>query len=77
MFRWQLARTAVVGIAITVFAVCCLLPVGYLLTVSLREFDGFSAVVLDARQRRLLSNTALLGLGTALIATAIGACGCV
>jgi iron(III) transport system permease protein len=73
MIRWQLARTAVVGIAITVFAVCCVLPVGYLLVVSLREIDGFSALVLDARQRRLLSNTALLGLGTALLATAIGA----
>jgi iron(III) transport system permease protein len=73
MIRWQLARTAVVGIAITVFVVCCVLPVGYLLVVSLSEIDGFSALVLDARQRRLLSNTALLGLGTALLATAIGA----
>src|SRR5215218_6929324 len=72
MSNRHLARTAVVGIAITVFAVCCVLPVGYLLLVSLSEING-SAPVLDARQRRLLSNTALLGLGTALLATAIGA----
>ena len=73
MFRWQSSRTAVVGIAIAVFVVCCVLPVGYLLAVSLSGIDAFSALVLDARQRRLLSNTALLGLGTALLATAIGA----
>ena len=56
-----------------VFVVCCVLPVGYLLTVSLSGIDAFSAVVLDARQRQLLYNTALLGTGTALLATAIGA----
>ena len=72
MFRWQSSRTAVVGIAIAVFVVCCVLPVGYLL-VSLSGIDASSALVLDARQRRLLFNTALLGLGTALLATAIGA----
>ncbi|MDQ3417236.1 MAG: iron ABC transporter permease [Acidobacteriota bacterium] len=63
-----------VGIAIVVFGVCCLLPVGYLLTMSLTGTDGrYAAVLLDARQRGLLYNTALLGTGTALLATAIGA----
>jgi iron(III) transport system permease protein len=73
MLRWQSSRTAVVGIAIAVFVVCCVLPVGYLLVVSLSGIDASSALVLDARQRRLLFNTALLGLGTALLATVIGA----
>ena len=73
MWRWQSSRTAVVGAAIVVFVVCCVLPVGYLLTVSLSSVDAFSALLLDARQRQLLYNTALLGTGTALLATAIGA----
>ena len=73
MWRWQSSRTMVVGIAIVVFVVCCVLPVGYLLAVSLGGVDVYSAVVLDARQRGLLYNTALLGTGTALLATAAGA----
>ena len=73
MLRWQFSRTAVVGSAIAVFVVSCLMPVGYLLVVSLSGIDASPALVLDARQRRLLFNTALLGLGTALLATAIGA----
>jgi iron(III) transport system permease protein len=73
IWGWPSSRTAVVGIAIVVFVVCCLLPVGYLLAVSLGTNDAFLAVMLDARQRRLLANTTLLGLGTALLATAIGA----
>jgi iron(III) transport system permease protein len=73
MLRWPSSRTAVVGIAITVFVVCCVMPVGYLLVASLSGIDASSVLVLDARQRRLLLNTALLGLGTALLATAIGA----
>ena len=62
----------VVGVAAVVFVVCCLFPVGYLLAVALGT-DGSSALMLDARQRRLLSNTAFLGIATALLATAIGA----
>jgi iron(III) transport system permease protein len=73
MFRWQSSRTAVVGIAIAMFVVCCVLPVGYLLASSLSGINVSSALWLDARQRGLLFNTALLGLGTALLATAIGA----
>ena len=72
MWRWPSSRTAVVGIAIGVFVLCCLLPVGYLFAVSLSRADAYSAIALDARQRSLLANTALLGTGTALLATAIG-----
>lgn len=73
MWGWQSSRTAVLGIAYAVFGVCSVLPVAYLLTVSLTGMDAaYSAVRLDARQRGLLYNTALLGTGTALLATAIG-----
>lgn len=73
MWRWPSGRTVVVGTAVVVFVVCCLLPVGYLLTVSLSDAEVYSAMALDARQRRLLYNTALLGIGTAVLASAIGA----
>ena len=64
----------VVGSAAVLFVVCCLLPIGYLLLMLPASPDaGYAAVWLDARQRGLLANTALLGLGTALLATAIGA----
>jgi len=74
MWRWPSSRTVVIGLAVVVFVVCCVLPVGHLLTVSLRGADLSSAIMLDSRQRRLLANTALLGAGTAALATAIGAC---
>jgi iron(III) transport system permease protein len=73
MSRWLSSRTVVVGIAVVVFILCCLLPVAYLVTVSLTGVDAFPAMALDARQRGLLFNTALLGIGTACLATAIGA----
>ena len=56
------------------FVVCCLLPIGYLLFSSLSSADAaYATLWLDARQRGLLWNTALLGTGTAVLATAIGA----
>jgi iron(III) transport system permease protein len=71
--RRQASQTTVVGAAVLVFFVCCVLPVAYLLTTSLMRSDGaYGAALLDARQRWLLYNTALLGVGTALLATAIG-----
>lgn len=74
MWRWPSSRTVVVGSAVALFVVCCLLPIGYLLFTSLSSADAaYAALWLDARQRGLLWNTALLGTGTALLATAIGA----
>ena len=73
MERWLSSRTVVVGIAMVLFVVCCVLPLGYLVTVSLTDVAAFPAMALDARQRGLLLNTALLGTGTACLATAIGA----
>lgn len=73
MERWPSSRTVVVGIAMVLFVVCCVLPLGYLVTVSLTDVAAFPATGLDARQRGLLLNTAFLGTGTACLATAIGA----
>jgi len=74
MWRWQRTRVAVIGVALTVFVVCCVLPVAYLLVSTLGSTGGaYAVVLLDSRQRGLLSNTAVLGAGTALLATAIGA----
>jgi iron(III) transport system permease protein len=73
MWRWPSSRTVVVGIAMALFVVCCVLPLSYLVTVSLTDVATFPAMALDARQRGLLLNTALLGIGTACLATAIGA----
>ena len=63
-----------VGGALALFVLFCLLPIGYLLFTSLSLADTAStALWLDARQQGLLWNTTLLGTGTAVIATAIGA----
>ena len=54
--------------------VCCVLPVAYFLATTLwRSEHAYVAVALDSRQQGLLFNTALLGVGTAVLATAIGA----
>jgi iron(III) transport system permease protein len=74
MWGWRSSRTVVVGVTGVIFAVCCLLPVAYLCTTSLAGMQGaITALWLDARQRTLLYNTALLGIGAALLSTAIGA----
>ena len=74
MWRGQHSRTAVIGAALAAFTVCSVLPIAYLLATTLgRPSGALQAVVLDERQRGLLYNTALLGTGTAVLATAIGA----
>jgi iron(III) transport system permease protein len=74
MWRGQLGRTAVIGVAFAALVGCCVLPIGYLLATTLGTGSSpYAAVILDSRQRGLLYNTALLGIGTALLATAIGA----
>jgi iron(III) transport system permease protein len=74
MRRWPSSRTVVVTIAVTLFVACCLLPVAYVLTAPLSSGNiGSTDVWLDARQQGLLWNTARLGVGAALLATAIGA----
>jgi iron(III) transport system permease protein len=73
MWHWPSSRTAVVGSAVAVFVMCCLLPVLYLLATSLDSVDKYSAILLDTRQRGLFFNTTVLGAGTALLSTALGA----
>jgi ABC-type Fe3+ transport system permease subunit len=64
----------VIGSAVVLFIACCVLPVAYLLTFPLSTGDvSYRALWLDARQQGLLWNTARLGVGTALLATALGA----
>jgi len=74
MWGWQSSRTAVIGIASVVFVVGCMLPVGDLLAAPVGSTAAsYGAIWLDARQRGLLYNTALLGTRAAILATAIGA----
>jgi iron(III) transport system permease protein len=73
MRRWPSTRTIVATIGAVLFAACCLLPIAYLVSISLSSLpDAGSGWSLDARQQGLLWNTTVLGLGTALLATAIG-----
>lgn len=66
-----------IGLAVTVFVLCCVLPLAYMVGLSLTGHGvsggQYTALVLDPRQRLLLSNTAVLGSATALLATLIGA----
>ena len=71
IWRGQHSRTAVIGLAFVAFVVCCVLPVAYLLATTLGTSRTVAA--LDCRQQGLLLNTALLGIGTAALASAIGA----
>jgi iron(III) transport system permease protein len=74
MWGWRSSRTFVVGAAGAVFVVCCILPIAYLFTASLSGLPAAaSALLLDARQRTLFSNTTVLGVGVAALSTAIGA----
>ena len=70
MWGWRSSRTVVLGIAGALFVAGSVLPVAMVMT----SIDGaIAAFALDARQRGLLVNTAGLGIGTAVLATAIGA----
>ena len=71
MWGWRSSRTVVIGLAAGLFVVSCVLPLASFLMTSLR--GATTAFALDARQWGLLVNTAGLGVGTAVVATAIGA----
>jgi iron(III) transport system permease protein len=76
MWGWRSGRTIAVGAAIAAFALFCVLPLAYMLTVWFsepgREGSSYRDLLLDSRQRGLLFNTAILGAGTALTATLVG-----
>jgi len=70
------SRTFVIGTAMVVFAVVCLLPPASMVMIGFGGAGAGSAyapLLLDARQRQLLANSAVLGGGTAILATLIGA----
>jgi iron(III) transport system permease protein len=72
MIRLPRRRDVVVGTAAAVFVATCVLPLAYLL-VSAVDAGSYRVVMLDRRQRDLLVNSGLLGLGTAALAVMIGA----
>jgi len=63
--------------AVTVFGVCCVLPLAYMVGLSFARSDvtgsQYAALLLDGRQRGLLYNTTILGSATALLTTVVGA----
>ena len=71
------SRTFVIGLAVAVFVVTCVLPPVYMATQALSGSAGrgsaYAALLLDARQRDLLFRSAILGGGTAILATLLGA----
>lgn len=73
MWQSPSSRPVIVGSAVALFVLCCLLPIGYLVMSVSGSSAASAALWLDPRQRGLLWNTTLLGTGTAVLATAIGA----
>jgi iron(III) transport system permease protein len=74
MWGWRSSRTIAVGTAIAAFGLFCVLPFAYMIAAS---FSGpgtvpYRDLLLDSRQRGLLFNTAILGVGTAAAATLVG-----
>ena len=73
------ARTVALGLAIAIFVMLCVLPAAWMVGVSFLDSDGgltvrnYSRLFAESRQRRLMLNTALLGAGSSLFATLIGA----
>jgi iron(III) transport system permease protein len=64
----------VTALAVGLFVTCSFLPVAYLLTIPISTGNmNLRGLWLDARQQGLLWNTAVLGVGTALLSSAIGA----
>jgi iron(III) transport system permease protein len=72
-------RAITVGFVWLLFFLLCVLPTLYMIGSSFIGADGslgfanYKRLVLDARQRGLFLNSALIGLGTAVFATLIGA----
>ena len=73
MWGYRSSRTLAVGAALVAFGLLCGAPLAYMLAHAGTTGATYAALLLDARQRALLTNTAALGAGTALLATLIGA----
>jgi iron(III) transport system permease protein len=70
----QLARPLLLGAAAAIFGICCVAPVVWMFfgTGGAGGLRVSLGALLDARQRGLLGDTVMLGLGTLACATAIG-----
>jgi iron(III) transport system permease protein len=75
-WQWRSSRTVVLALAMAAFGVFCVAPVAYMFGIAVVGAWGdeiAATLLLDVRQRLLLYNTALLGVGTAIVATLVGA----
>src|SRR5215208_7084615 len=72
-------RTVVLTVAIALFVAFCVLPVVYMFSVSITDaagtfsLDNYRQLFTEPRRRDLLLTSALLGAGTAIVATTLGA----
>ena len=72
-------RTGVLCLAGALFLLLCVLPVFYMFGLSFFDsagnlnFEHYHRLLAEPRQRELLRNSVLLGSGTAVLATLIGA----
>ena len=72
-------RSAVIGLAFTLFAGFCVLPVIYMIGVSIVNAEGsvnvenYRRLLVEPRQRELLLNSTLLGASSAVFGTLLGA----
>lgn len=73
MWGMRSSRTLLIGAAAGALVAFSVLPLAYMLVQAATVGASSSALYLDARQRGLLYQTALLGTGTAVVATLIGA----
>jgi protein SCO1/2 len=77
MWGWRSSRTVVTLSATVLFVVVCVLPVLFMIWAAFAEprhaASALQGLVLDRRQVGLLYNTVLLGCGTAVLATLVGA----
>ena len=77
MWGWRSSRTVVTLTAAVVFVVVCMLPLLFMLWAAFAEpgnaVSALQGLLLDRRQAGLLYNTVLLGCGTAVLATLVGA----
>src|SRR5215203_3959799 len=76
---WPSARVVTLCLAAALFVVFCVLPIIYMFGISLSDANGslnsenYRRLLTEPRQRELLLTSTLLGLGAALLATALGA----
>ena len=76
MWGLRSSRTVVLLAAAATFVIVCVLPLVDMLAAIVRPSTGAAALrtaLLDSRQLSLLSTTMIVGLGTATLATLIGA----